>query len=457
MYRCCKLLFLITCICLLLTSCTPAAPTFTPSETVPDVDTSEQAHHENVSTKRNTWIPSSTKAAIDQFAITKEGMIFDLTTGQGFSICSDPLCADHSSDFCDAKMLQDATCFLASPSSETGEMILYVQLDGTTVDDETMTAYTSRKLIRYHQATGKRITLLESTSIINTWTLDPLTEDIYYFTYIVNEDNEAEPYLCVVNGLTGEHRIIARAPEIVKVQYIQEDVLYCYSLSTLVYRLDLSAAEPVLERTEYYGFPLQDGYVYYTETVGTERIHVPDDMVALSEQYGVAPYADFEYGNFYRVDVTREHAEPQLIAENVLIGSAGHGHILYFHFSPQYFASVLVDKRPIFSGEERYAYLPDDPAAPSNVELTHGFSGHDSTVSVLDAETLEPMATIDLKTYRMTNLDTFSSDKGLFATFCGITPADYVMGNGTPPSFVGFIPYGKSVLTDEDIIPLTLD
>ena len=380
-------------------------------------------------------------------AFSKSGTVTSLSTGEVFSMCNDPFCTDHSKETCAVRLMQDASYFVVSPSSTTEDMVIYMSLSETQIDTVNMVALANHQLIRYHYFTGEKEVIRENMlRPAGVWTLDPLTEDIYYMAYIVNEDDETEQVLCVVNGITDENRVILSSLDELKILYAEGDVLYGYG--KYIYRIDLSAKEPVPENTGYQGYNILNGYLYYQEAVSTERLYVPDDLIKLSEQYGIAPYQDFTIYDFYRLDITKEDGEPELVASRIASGFAAGDYISYIASAPQYHCSVLY--------ENAINYALDDPNVSSDAKLMHKFTAHDSTIYILDDETLETVTVIDLTQYQTLNIDLQTSSEGVFAQFYNYAPEDY-LGINAPSYFSGFIPYDKPFLTDEDIIPLTPD
>ena len=450
-----KYILLFICACLLFTACTPISnnPSAPPSE-VNTVSPSPE------STSRNMTPASYTHVIWNGTAFTKEGIVVDLTTGESFSACNDPLCTNHTDSTCAVNILKSVSDFAVSPSSTQSDLIMYIArvqhvVTGNEKDQEYQ-AMANHQILRYHYYTGALEILRENLlRTVGSFAIDPLTEDIYYTTYVVDKNGDQQLAFCILNGITGKNRIVTTTSHEYSPMYARENILYCRGVD-MFYRIDLSKAEPVFEPTGYQGNRIVDGYLYYMENIGSERVYAPDNIIAVSEEYGVPAYADYDFFNLYRKDITKEDAQPELIAEHVASGSAASNCIWYLEAEPRYHTSFFwSDSRNSTGGQN--AYSLDDPNVPVGARLLHAFSEHDSTLHVLDANTLEPITVIDLEQYYLFGIIPSLQSEGIVAQFYGHSLEDYLDGKGFPKSFTGFIPFSKNILTDEDIIPMTPD
>ncbi len=393
---------------LILTSCTPI-----PDE-IPGLSENHGTDDDHTDTPgaviddgyRDVYI--SNDILRDRYGIAFDGgNVIALDTNEVFSACNDPLCDHTSHYYCAERILSDSS-IMVSPSSTPDDLILYLsrRLVNVKFDEETQTAegLVNDQILRYHYYTGELVVLCENLlRFPNFFGLDPKTENIFFSSYAVNDAGESENTLYILNGKTGEMRTVPTSNRTFDPAYMVDDVLHGYlTADDMVYSIDLSSEEPVLEETGMRCKSVYDRYAYYTEKVGEERLYVTDDVRALCEQYG-DPYKDFSIYDFYRVNIMEEDAEPELIARGVSEGNCTGKYVYYYEYvTPQYIESYLTFRY----GTEVLAanrsgrptsYPLGDPDAPENMIMRHSFSKSDGEQHVLDMKTLEPVAESDAK------------------------------------------------------------
>ncbi len=397
-------------------------------------------------------------AFFNNFAITAKGAIINLETNEEFSACNDPLC-NHQNQYCEEMILKLNRSIMTSPSSTPDDLILYMTrtLFGVTTDEESqpLQALANDQIIRYHYYTGELVVLCEHLpGSGSSFYLDPKTENLIFYNYVVTDSGKEELALYIVNGWTGECRIVPTPDMNLSLEYAIDDTLYFRDfLSNAAYSMDLSREKLALDHAEMIDcIDISNGYAYYLEKVGEERLYVPDDILPLCEQYKKESFQDFELYDLYRVNIMDKDAQPELVAERVSsrIGCV-ENYVYYYEFAPEYllsyFSYVSVLDRKFGN------YRIDDPSVPHNAILFNVFAEEMGALHILDADTLEPVAVIDAEQYEISPPGTFSNS-GVFIDFDGCEIEDFLEDSGRVARKSGYIPFNKPFLTDEDIIPL---
>ncbi|MBQ7338218.1 MAG: hypothetical protein IJW40_07165 [Clostridia bacterium] len=458
-----KLPILFILICLLFSSCTPI------SDEIPDIssintndaDQSEEDGYRDL-------IHANNYAVWNGMVFTQAGMIINLETGEIFSACNDPLC-DHTSEHCAENILKRATLIAVSPSSTKEDLVFYIsrnlyEVTGDGTPEQLREGISNHQIIRYHYFSGKVEILCEKLlRFPGTISIDPKTEEIYFPCYILNENEETEVALYILDTQTKQLRTVGSYKKTISPRYAIGDTLYCMASPSdgIVYSLDLSRERLTLEQTMSTYTNVHGGYAYYKEKVGEERLYVSDDVIALCEQYGQT-YKDFEIYDFYRVDITEEQAEPELIAERITEGGCMGNYVYYYEDAPEYAYSYLtLTSGPAIAAAIRNGqsgeYRLDAPNIPKDVVLFNVFSQYRVAMHILDAVTLEPVTVLDSETYEFSPSGVYVADDGAFISIYESESEFSEQDDNTRLSKSGYLRFDKPFLTDEDIIPLTLN
>jgi len=369
-------------LCMLLPSCTPTAdmgyiPTDDDSiatDTQPQTQNGE--YRDIIGTEHMKLSGSSMQGALwNNLVFTSKAMVIDLETGETFSACSDPLC-DHRGEGCARRVLLGADALLPSYSSTQDDLVLYIGRSDlvSIVDDHTVTY--NHRILRYHFYTGEVTVLAENLAGPNMlFSIDPATDNLFLNQSLVNDDGEHDLYLYIVNGKTGKVQILPTADMGLSAQYVIGDTVYCtHNKSGNSYCIDLSPKKPVVQETEMETVGVHDGYKYYAEKVGEQRIWVPDDVIPISEEHGKEPYRDFTKYDLYRVSILQEDASPELVAQGIAEYGVNDRYVYYLDFAPEYRGShwVATDFTKQVPDIVSY-YAFDDPSVPEGAALRNIF------------------------------------------------------------------------------------
>ncbi|MBQ7337971.1 MAG: hypothetical protein IJW40_05885 [Clostridia bacterium] len=379
----------------------------------------------------------------------KTGML-DILSGESFSLCSDPLCQSHLE--CEISVMNDIMRFTLDPNYEENGPVLIASFRETVLENDKIVEKTS--FIRYHFATREKVYLLEDVKLNKTtWSYDAQTQTAYYMVYRIKENtsNETELVLCALDTRSKEVREICVLNEQVIPACISGDILYTDSQSKTLYAIDMSAEEPQLTATDYFNGYVEGGYFYYFVNMpDAVTVSVPDDVMQRLERYpnkGAGEIVCYPKAA-YRLDLCREDAEPELVAENIASIAVNHQYILVKEFMPQYRFSTVY-----YNGKY---YLPDAANAPLNSSVSHYIVEHGTTATLLRSDTLEKAADIDLAPYFMMSVNMDVAQDGMVVYLSEQTSEEFMLSKAGAQSdrITAYILFNKPVITQEDIQPI---
>ena len=378
-------------------------------------------------------------------------MIIDLSTGEQFSVCTDPLCDEYHAN-CEIATMNKIDCFVVDPNYNEGGPVLCASAYETVFENGIITKIPY--FVRYHYSTRESEILLKDFKLNETpWSYDSQTQTIYFMTYRVMEDvsGDAELMFCSLNTRTKELRELCTLDEQIICTSICGDILYAVAQSTTLYFMDMREETPSFKALPYRNGYSVNGYFYYSEPQDTIRATVPEEIEQLCEKYGSAPYREYQSKNLYRIDLVTEGAKPELIAENAWSWGISSQYILLMTLSPQYRYSYI----------NAYGnfYPPDATNVPMDSQVFHAFADYDGTARLLHADSLEEVAAFSSDRYFISALDMTTSQNGFFIYFSELTLEGFLgeKTSGKQNIFMGYLPFGSTVMTDEDIIPVQLN
>ncbi|MBQ7337499.1 MAG: hypothetical protein IJW40_03485 [Clostridia bacterium] len=352
----------------------------------------------------------------------------------------------HKDSKCPQYIMSRGKYFIISQlESETG-VVLYFDADSM-----------GNTIFRYDQTTQTTTVVgVNLSSTGSTWRFDPYTQTIYYTAY--RSESPSGMSMCSLDTKSGEIRILCDIDELMFASYIEGDTLYADTIIASVYAINLteefSDAVKVInmDRTHFRGRAIDSDYFYFDLR---ERLYysVPQEIL---DRY----HATFDPDRYmavqdkiYRIPLDSPDAEPELPLENASLGTIQNGKLLY----------VIHDMEPIFS------YVVDragklhhwaDPNAPTDGDLRYIFSLDSGSAGIIDLATMTEEVTFALDRYR------FEPTVGLYfdgtGVICGgLLDYDEETFIATkilsPKRYFFSLPLTGGIITDEDIIPLTLN
>lgn len=463
-----KLLAFFLMLCIGFVSCTPVVSPFdgeqkpSPDAPLSDVPTSpseqppEQPNRIDLLVSNAQFDVWETQGMI----LTFRAMVMDVSSSERFPLCYDPLC-DHSTKqmaTCIQQIMPTSQGFCISQKESTDSLVLYIRGFSLVRDPATKHIQPQFFFMRYDQANATQDKILENFKPLTcSWSMDTEAERIYHIIYHSEGEDEdggnAEPelWLCELDIRTRENRLICKVSEQVIARYIEDDVLYLMGVSGQYFAVDLRAEAPEMKKYRDCDGFMTGGYHYTFETVETVTVTVPEEMVALSEQYETKTEEIYEIKNLYRVPVSDPSAEPELVLERIAGAAVKGNTILYTIQEPKYHYSYL---RAPWTNK---AYRLDDPEAPPDCTLIHVFTKNSETqlLRFADLETKEVFREIDLSRYSTQLSGCFWSEDGEYfinqVTVNDIEHRIETSGNQAKLTYCA-IPLNKDVLTDEDVI-----
>ena len=371
--------------------------------------------------------------------------VTDLSTGDVFSLCSNPMCGNIHDELCAINIMKHYECFVVCPDAANNDMIIYASnREHTFVDGVLQVTDSFRK---YNFSTGTQEILLDNLKLHGTdWRMDSETKTIYYMAYEVNESGVSELGLYAFNTESKENRKFGLISEQIIPMCVSDQYAYAFSQNGTAYRFALDADTLQLETLPYKGH-IYDGYLYFVDCKDFVHYPVPSEILPYCEKYNAISQWDYYLADYYRLDLSKENAEPELVVENIFQCTINDKYICYTVLEPKYQVSYL---RTI-NGK---IYDLQDDNCPTNVTLVHEFSPHSGTIFVLDVHTLEQIATITSERYSIENASCVATTTGLVADFKDYSLDSIFAGQMT---FKGYVPFNKPVLTEEDAVRIQLD
>ncbi len=394
------------------------------------------------STKTQPWIGHD-------IAVNSDGMIIDTKTGKMTSICFDPICESegHLNDECPQHAIERGRYFIISPLESSKGLVLYFEADPV-----------GNKIVRYDQITQTMTVVGAGLSTTgSTWRFDPYTQTIYYMAYRLESPSGMS--LCALDAKTGEVRILSDIDEIVYPSYIKNQTLYADSYFASVYAIDLTedfsnAVKVInLDGTQYRARAIDSGYFYFDLRERTEY-SVPQEVLDRYDATFDPKYYLTWHDAIYRIPLNVPDAAPELVVENVSLANFKNGKLLYVKHEAQPVLSYVVN-------QEEKMYRWDDPNAPIDGELKYVFAWDSGSAGIIDLETMTEEVTFALKRYR------FEPAIGLYFDGTGMMCGELLdydedtmiaAGSPGPKRYFFSLPLQQGdVVTDEDIIPITLN
>jgi len=227
---------------------------------------------------------------------------------------------------------------------------------------------------------------------------------LFFSQSLVDDDGENEYFFYIMDGKTGKTDILSTHDMPLSAEYMIGNTVYCYIYTTDEYVcIDLSQKELTVQPTEQRGE--YGDYRYYEENVTQERVYVPEDFLPLCEEHGEKTYQEYTKFDLYRVDLRREDATPELVAEDVLRYQRKGNYVYYYEFAPRYlltFYGGMIDTEAGYYAPR--AYMLDDPNVCEGIGLINEFTEYHVPIHVLDATTLEEVAVIESEQYWISEL-----------------------------------------------------
>ncbi len=392
------------------------------------------------------------------FMITSQGKMVNITTGQVLSLCFDPICEqeEHLRDTCPELAISKGTNFIISPQESKDTLVIYSDTYKFRTG-ATGVAYTPQ-LIRYDQATQTIEVLAEGVNLTGaTWRFDPVENKIYYLAYRAESPTQLSMYS--LDTTTKEIQYLMDPSETVFPCCIKDQVIYLYGMVS-VYALDLKNLEVGCQVHYTVELPyrikrISCGYIYVDLR---ERSYYSAPQEVLDRYEATFDPQDPQYFTFnedvYRIPLDAPDAIPELILEDVSLASIRNGILYYLKWDPFPVRSYIVDKKGKM-------YRWDDPNAPPDGELKYVFSVDGGDGGIIDLSTMTEEVTFALDHYRL------PPDAALYIEGTGMMcgelldyGADTMIAAGSPgPKRYFFsLPLQQGdVVTDEDIIPITLN
>ncbi|MBQ7338515.1 MAG: hypothetical protein IJW40_08705, partial [Clostridia bacterium] len=389
---------------LLFTSCTPVdntpiSPPDSPQDPVQEDEEKEVTDSKltntldptkwdgNIPSERNLMSPSRSVLPWQghDIAVSSEGMLIDMTTGETTSICFDPICEynGHSTSKCPQYVINRGGHFIVSPLESKDGLVIY-----------TDTSMLGNQIMRYDQTT-QTLTMVGNnlSSTGNTWQFDPYTQTIYYTSY--RTESPTGMSMCALDTKSGEIQVLSDISEQMFASYISDQTLYCDSIIASVFAIDLTeeVSEAVkvinLDESGFRARQVYDGYLYFDLRERTYYSVSQEVLDRYDETFDAQDMQNLTWHDaIYRVPLDDPDAEPELILENVSIATIQNGIMLYVKHEPHPAFSYVVHNG-------KY-YHWDDPAAPPEGDLIHVFAWDSGSGGIIDLATMEELVTFEL-------------------------------------------------------------
>ena len=228
------------------------------------------------------------------------------------------------------------------------------------------------------------------------------------------------------------------------------EYIYAFSTSGTIYRFRTDESSFEMEALSQKGV-VCNGYLYFTERKGDVlKCPVPDEIAPYCEKYNAQTHGEFRITDYYRLDLVKKDAVPELVVKNLQQISIGSQYICYTLLEPRYKTSYL--QYPGKMGTQRYEV--GDPDCPAGATLVHEFTPHNGTVYVIKVDTLELVTTVSSERYSIEFASCVETTTGLVADFKDYSLDSIVAGQMT---FKGYVPFNKPVLTEEDAVRIQLN
>ncbi len=333
--------------------------------------------------------------------LTRNGTLIDLATNEEFSLCFDPLCEanEHRQSTCPQYAIELSSFFLISTYESDDQLVVYATT--RKVGKENGMPTFLYQFIRYDQKTQTIDVLLETSDLVgSTWYFDPYTRNIYYMAY--RSASESGMAMYALDVKSHETRLLCDTPVQMFAQYICDDMLYMYGTGH-VGMVDLTYDEPEYIPYEnkhldpmFVTVRVRDGFLYYSlwnRATGGTVVPIPSEIEErFPGETEQSRNARTQFSkNFYRIDLTDDQAEPELLLSDVGLVQLSGDYLLLYDYEPRYFYSIISTKQR--------DYLWNDPDAPENGQLWHHTTNLGPDIQIIDLRTMEKCFTIDLEKY----------------------------------------------------------